>query len=331
MPWPRKTDNRPFQTVELVFAGVIPIILIIIGTMGNFLCIFCILCRQRRRGRSTYIYFIFLFLSDTLSLYQWNLNYIIMEFNDRIQLSDQSLFLCRSIAFLSFYTLHLSALFLTLIAIDRTLILRSKFYRTHMTKRHHALIISIVIILLLFLLDGFLLSLGVRDERTDQIVCYQSFNTNIMFFYDKIYPWIHLVVMYITPFVIMTLGIVLIIIKLYNRRINLQSNHQKQRLCFMLIGMCAVYMMLTLPNRLCFSVFFSRISNQEYGDIILLGSNTLLYTRNATNVFFLYLGSSTFRKQLAKFYSCFHCSMPQCSNRIIPVQLFHCETKSDLS
>jgi len=313
-----QTNDGSFEIAEMVFGGILPIILIIIGTIGNILCINYLLQRRQRRSRSTYIYLIFLCLADTLSLYQWNLDYVVMEFGDGKPLSNRSLFLCRSIAFLSFYTLHLSAVFLTLVSIDRTLILWSRYYRFNMTKCRQAFIISIIIFILLFALDAFILSLGIINENTNEVICYYSLNENLLNFFLNIYPWIHLIIMYIIPFLIMIIGIILIIVKLYNYRTNTRHFNQKQRLSFMLVGMCIVYMILTLPNRLCFSVFYSDILNHNYTDTVLLASNTLLYTRNATNIVFLYIGSIKFRKYVAKLCCCY-CQQRH-RNRILSVQ-----------
>lgn len=318
MGWVRKIDSQVFEIIEMILGGIIPIILIVIGTIGNILCINYFLQRRYRQQQSAYIYLIFLCLADTLSLYQWNLNYIVMEFTNGEQLSDRSLFLCRSIAFLSFYTLHLSAVFLTLVVIDRTLVCWLSFYRKHMTKRMQALMISLIVFLLLFILDGFLLSLGILDENTKQVICYYSENLNLMHFYQKIYPWIHLITMYIIPFLLMIIGITLIIIKLCIHRTHTAHFNSKQRLSVMLIAMCILYMILTLPNRLCFSVFFSSIINHVYTDTIFLASNTLLYTRNATNIFFLCVSSVKFRRQLTKI-SCYYCRRHD-QSRIRPVE-----------
>ena len=321
MSWIRQRNDGSLEIAERIFGGIIPLLLIIVGTIGNSLCVFYLFQRIYRRTPSTNVYLIFLFVSDTVSLYQWNLNYIVMEFGAGKQLSNQSLFLCRSIAFLSFYTVHLSALFLCLVAIDRTLILWSRAYRVNMAKRRRASIISMILAILVFALDGFLLSLGFIDADTKQVVCYDSSNRNLMMFFTDIYPWIHLVGMYIVPLIIMIVGIILIIIKVYTRRSHARHLGHKQRLSLMLVCMCVVYMMLTLPNRLCFSVFLSTILNHVYTDTVLLSSNTLLYTRSATNICFLYVSSATFRKQLAKLL-CINmsCCRWSRSNRVVPVQ-----------
>jgi hypothetical protein len=329
MSWIRQTDDSSFEIAELIFGGILPLILIVIGTVGNILCVNYLLQRKHRQSRSTYIYLIFLCLADTLSLYQWNLNYIFIQFGNGTQLSDKSLFLCRSIGFLSFYTLHSSALFLTLVSIDRTLVLWSRYYRFNMTKRRQAFIISMIVFILLFALDGFLLSLGIIDKNTNRVICSYTSNENLLNFYENVYPWLHLIIMYIIPFMIMFIGIILIIMKLYNRQTNTRHFNQKQRLSLMLVGMCIVYIILTLPNRLCFSVFFSRIINHIYTDTILLASNTLLYTRNATNILFLYISSIKFRKHLAKLWCC--CCRQRDRNRVLPVQHIQIITRSDHS
>ena len=129
--------------------------------------------------------------------------------------------------------------------------------------------------------------------------------------------------MYILPFIVMLVGITLIIVKLHRRRTSTRHLGQKHRLSWMLVGMCAVYMVLTLPNRLSFSVFLSSILNHAYTDTVLLASNSLLYTRNATNIVFLLISSASFRKQLSQLLRdriCWRCRRRSRSGQIAPVQ-----------
>ena len=193
MDWKRQTNDGSFEVAEKIFGGYIPLILIIGGTIGNAICIIYLVRRSFRRSPSTNIYLTCLFAVDTLSLYQWNLDYAAMELGHHQQLSEKSLFLCRSVAFLSFYTLHLSALFLTLVCLDRALLLWSHTYRLAMAKRCYTFVIVTLIVIALFALDCFILLIGFVDENTHQVVCYVYMNTDLMMFYTNIYPWIHLV------------------------------------------------------------------------------------------------------------------------------------------
>ena len=93
---------------------------------------------------------------DTISLYQWNLSYIVFGFTGGKQrITNQSLFLCKWGAFLSFYTLHTSAMFLTLASLDRACLLWSRWYKLKIARARIALVICIIILLILFGLNGF--------------------------------------------------------------------------------------------------------------------------------------------------------------------------------
>lgn len=323
--WIRQKNDGAFEIAEHIFGGIIPLILIVLGTFGNGLCILLLAKHDSRTSASTNVYLIFLCITDTLSLYQWNLNYVFMEFGSGRQLSDISIFLCKSITFLSFYTLHLSAFYLCLMTIDRTFTLWSRAYRHTMNTRSRALLVSVIVLFVLLCLDGFLLSMGFIDNETKNVSCYVAKDENLMTFYSEIYPWIHLVLMYFIPFGIMIFGIVMIIIKLHRNRNNRRQLNKRQRLGLMLVGMSIVYIVLTLPNRLFFSVFFQKILYHIYTDTVLLASNALLYTRNATNFFFLLTGSLTFRRKFIKFIQrglCCCCYFLCCSTQtpVIPVQ-----------
>ncbi|CAF1098493.1 unnamed protein product [Rotaria sordida] len=67
--WYRKKNLAPYETAELIISGIVPIFLIVIGTVGNLISIF-VLLNKENPGTSTNIYLIFLCLVDTISLYQ---------------------------------------------------------------------------------------------------------------------------------------------------------------------------------------------------------------------------------------------------------------------
>jgi len=76
------------------------------------------------------------------------------------------------------------------------------------------------------------------------------------------------------------------------------SAQRNRRISIMLLLMCFSYMVFTLPNRLCFSVFGNEIIGHDYTDVVFLSSNTLMYTRNALNAFFLYVSVAAFRRDV---------------------------------
>lgn len=109
--------------------------------------------------------------------------------------------------------------------------------------------------------------------------------------------------MYFVPFTVMLLCTVMTVKKLLVRQIwnnqqLLDNARRNRRISVMLSLMCLAYILLTLPNRLCFSVFADQIIGHDYTDTVFLSSNTLMYTRNALNAFFLYLSVAGFRRDI---------------------------------
>lgn len=109
--------------------------------------------------------------------------------------------------------------------------------------------------------------------------------------------------MYVVPFSIIIICTLLIVKKLFVREISTnnqlaRSAHRNRRISLMLLFMCLTYIVCTLPNRLCFSVFRDQIVGHDYTDTIFLGSNTLMYARSAIDILFLYISVQGFRRDI---------------------------------
>ena len=195
--WNRKSDIAPYETVEFIVGGIIPIVLIIMGTFGNFLSIL-ILLKKQNREISTNIYLIFLCLMDTMSLYQWNLAHVVYTLTKGTQIWKRSLFLCRLSQFFAFYTLHTSAMFLTFVQLDRASLLRSRWYKRKIAQPRTALIFCVIILIVLFGVNGFLFGLGfeysIYDNSTGTheilVACYYSLNTQLNDFFLLQFTWV---------------------------------------------------------------------------------------------------------------------------------------------
>ncbi|CAF1028548.1 unnamed protein product [Rotaria sordida] len=311
--WNRKKDSAPYETAELIISGIIPIFLIVIGTVGNLISIIVLLNKENRRT-STNIYLIFLCLMDTISLYQWNLSNAIYTFTDgQKQIWGQSLFICKLSQFFPFYTLHTSAIFLTFVELDRACLLRSRWYKIKVARPRVAFIICVIILLILFILNGFLFGLGFEYSTYDNstgttqttVACYYSLNIGFNNFFNIQYAWIHLVIMYFLPFTIIIVCTLFTIKKLIFRQISTNdqlaiSAQRNRRISLMLLLMCLIYAVCTVPNRLCFSIFTNQIIGYDYTDTVFLATNTLMYTRNAMNALFLYMSVHGFQQYIRK-------------------------------
>ena len=198
--WTVQLDPYPYELVEFIVSGIIPIGLIVIGTLGNLLCTI-ILLNKENRGTSTNIYLIFLCITDTFALYQWNLSYMVYVFTrGKQQITNQSLFLCKWGAFLCFYTLHASAMFLTLVSLDRACLLWSRWYKRKIARAPVAVIFCIIILLILLGLDGFIFAFGVEytiydnstGTQTTVVGCYYSLDDNLNQFFANQYGWVRI-------------------------------------------------------------------------------------------------------------------------------------------
>lgn len=196
--WIRKPDIPIYETAELIISGIIPIVLIVVGTIGNGLAV-CILLSRENRRVSTNVYLIFLCVVDTISLYQWNLNNAMYTFTEgREQVWSRSLILCRLSEFFAFYTLHTSAMFLTFVELDRACLLRSSWYKRKVARARVAFGICISILLILFGLNGFLFVIGTEflifdssgQLQTVIIACYYTLDVQMMNFFAITYPWV---------------------------------------------------------------------------------------------------------------------------------------------
>jgi hypothetical protein len=127
--------------------------------------------------------------------------------------------------------------------------------------------------------------------------------------------------MYFVPFGVMFLCTVLTVKKLIVRQVSdnqqLANNAQRnRRISIMLLLMCLAYVIFTLPNRLCFSVFANQIIGHDYTDTVFLASNTLMYTRNALNAFFLYMSVVGFQRDIRRLILICYAKL---SNRVVPL------------
>ena len=106
---------------------------------------------------------------------------------------------------------------------------------------------------------------------------------------------VHIVVMYFVPFTVMFLCTVLTVKKLITRQVTdnqqLQNNAQRnRRISIMLLLLCLAYVILTLPNRLCFSVFSNQIIGHDYTDTVFLIFKYInVYKKCDQCIFYLYI------------------------------------------
>jgi hypothetical protein len=87
--------------------AIYSIIIIVIGTAGNtFAALVCL--RKSLRETPTFVFICFELVSDSVSLYFWNIDHYVVPFNS-YQIEDVSIHLCRLATFFQTTSLQWSA------------------------------------------------------------------------------------------------------------------------------------------------------------------------------------------------------------------------------
>jgi hypothetical protein len=180
-----------YYPYELV-VSYYPLFLIIIGTIFNMTS-FLVMQRKNLKKYSCFRILSILALTDASVLYQWNMNtffkYHLSEppaYND---LEEIHLFWCRWISFFAFSTLQLSSWLLSLVSVDRVMIIYSHYWKTRVSgkpMRVNALIALCVVTIFsmnmhILFKNGYTVQVASgRDELTNatlyttQVVCYKA-------------------------------------------------------------------------------------------------------------------------------------------------------------
>jgi hypothetical protein len=171
-----------------------PLFLIIIGTIFNMTS-FLIMQRQALKKYSCFRILSILALTDASVLYQWNLNtffkYHLSKPPAYHDLEEIHLFWCRWISFFAFSTLQLSSWLLSLVSVDRVMIIYSHYWKTKVSARPmrvNLLIASCLIVIFsmnshILFWNGYTVKVAVVDPVTNlttayvtNVVCYKARN-----------------------------------------------------------------------------------------------------------------------------------------------------------
>ncbi|CAF1482312.1 unnamed protein product [Didymodactylos carnosus] len=178
----------------------------------------------------------------------------------------------------------------------------SRTYKRKIAQPKQAWKLCILIAGIFVVTDCFLLALGYRADD-GSIQCYHSTNGALTKAFNLFIIWFHLVFMSMVSFVVMIISTVLAIIKLVRLpRVNEASYLRNKRISIMLGLMCIAYILLTLPNRLCFTVFAPLLERTPGSNTIFALSDLLTYLASALNLLFLSISVKGFRRDLGNLF-----------------------------
>nr|QVK45793.1 G protein-coupled receptor [Proales similis] len=155
--------------IELKVVGSYCLFLVIVGTLSNLIALYICL-RKRLRSVTTFIFFSFILLNDTLSLYGWCLDHFLDSFF-HLQIEESSIWLCKIFRFSQFVTLQWSSWLLVFLTLDRYLSITIKTWRSLYFRVNQAIMASILLGFFIMVLNSHMLILA--GEQKDGIVnCY---------------------------------------------------------------------------------------------------------------------------------------------------------------
>ena len=292
------------------------IIIIGLGLVFNTLTFLIFRLDKDLKKMPSIVILSFVCISDTLSLFTWNLNHFLEKYNLKIENIDIST--CKIFSFMQYTSLEISGLLLSLCTIDRYFTVASipgNFisklpFGTHKT----SLIWSISIISFIYLLNSYLLFADRLVNNDNIFRCYDLANG------FKIYEtWekIHLFLYNFFPFVIMTIFNLLLIKKTrFSKKIspgieahkNYSKQSNKKNLTYSLLLISTSFLIMTLPSAIAFGLMieFYKESNQTAKSIF----NLLDYISflNHTSLFFnCFLTNLKFRNFMIDFFRLIKC------------------------
>jgi hypothetical protein len=268
--------------------------LIVFGTISNICCF--IVCSQKEL-KNTFMFSIyrFLFISDTMSLYTWNLGTVIYGLSGHIIESGGTL-VCGLFSWFTFLTLQWSAWLLVIITVERYFYL--KYRHSSITKLidNNAKCIALIMGLVLASINALMFIVFLTNSPW-------SFS-NFDFLRNSSYEFwsrIHLFIFFTIPAFCMVLFSLLTAFEIFNQRKRVSSTELQddlKRISILMLLFVLAFLVLTAPHSIL-NFFIRRVSLIPNLITIINAVQSLQFTLNASNIFIM-CTNKTFRKAARK-------------------------------
>ena len=294
------SNNNSFSIATSYFG----IIIIGLGLVFNTLTFLIFRLDKELKKMPSIVILSFVCVTDTLSLFTWNLNHFLIKYN--IQIEGVSILSCKIFSFMQYTSLEISGLLLSLCTIDRYFTIASKpgslFSKLPFGTFRTSLIWSISVISFICLLNSYLLFSDRLIKYDNTYKCYTLSNG-----FKIIEKWekIHLFLYSFFPFVIMTVfNILLIRIIKVSKKVNSVSvlrdgsnnNHQnKKNLTSTLLIISFLFLLMTLPSTIAFSFLIEIHDNNQTAKSIFHLLDYLSFLYHTTLFFNCFMTNLKFR------------------------------------
>ena len=283
-----------------------PLVIIFIGIIGNSASFLIFRFEKELRAMSSMVYLSFCCITDTLSLFTWNLNHFLLP-NFDLAMEDFNIHTCRFFQFLQYFTLQSSALLLGFVSIDRYFTVISKpgsfVSKLPFGTTKSAFIISSLITITIGSLNSFMLftdRLEINQNDTNIVSnknykfslkhdCYILANGYRIF---PNYEMIHILIYPIISVIIMVLFNTLLIAKLISIHRKKPQNQKAQKflnrtinLSVSMLFITFMFIFMCLPAAICYKYFggFFFSTDELRATIFLMDSLSFL---NRSFIFF---------------------------------------------
>jgi hypothetical protein len=313
----------------------IPFIIIGLGVVGNSLSFLIFRFNSEFKKMSSMVFLSFLVVMDTMSLFVWNINRYTVPYLG-IDVESTSMFTCKFLSFIQYYSLEASGVLLSFMTIDRFVAVRSmpgSFYtRLPFNSVKSAFYWSITIVLFLGILNIHILILNgyyedpvlrnrtvynviqndgtVLNETTEQylyqnpnIVCYLYKNGFRLFpTWDSVhmffYSFIPSTIMVI--FNVMLIRTTLMPEKKDTNRESQKANAKKRKLTISLLAITFAFILMTLPATIAWG-YMSWVLALPWGRFTLNILGYFLFLNHASVFFNCLLCNYKFRSAVKMF------------------------------
>lgn len=316
------------QRVEQLISTLISYIslaIIAIGLIGNSVSFILFRFDKDLRKISFSIYLSFLAITDTFSLFEWNLNHFLKP-NFGIDIQNLSIFSCKLTSFLQLFSLQSSAYLLCFVSIDRylTVMYRPGSFASKLPFRtkKSALMWSIIILMLIFILNSHLLILNgtmklkksslknnTLNKTTLTVNCYEYPNDlKIHALIDKLnlvlYSLIPSFIMIVFNFLLIKNTFLVGNLSNYRKR-NFLNSSKRSRLTISIFSISILFVLMTLPSTVVYGFLYEEFHATRFGTEVAHLTDYFMFLNHSTLFLICFLTNSKFRQAFYNRFSIF--------------------------
>jgi hypothetical protein len=279
--------------------SLIPLFIIFLALIGNTASFLIFRLDKDMKQIPSMIFLSFVCVTDTLSLFTWNLNHYLM-INHELIIENVNIYMCKIFQFIQFFSLESSGLLLSLISVDRYFSIMAStnlFYRKFpFGSIKSAMIWSFSVVIFIGLLNSFLIFMDrfKFNNNDDNFINFKLSNGFSLVIWEKVHVSIYCVI----PFIIMIVFNYLLIKKTIESSRRYRKNDKKlKNLTYSLVFLSVSYIIMTLPSTLVFAIMGDHIHamnlNEKSGFFLL---DTFLFLNHSILFFNCFITNFKFRK-----------------------------------